>query len=80
MIANYTDFVLFFPLYVDGIPVTLLNFLKALEENPPLQKPTLSVVVNCGFIEPYQNDIAVRMLQLFAKGNGYSNTAQNLHT
>lgn len=71
MIENYSDIVFVFPLYVDSLPVTLLNFLKTLEENAPLKKPTISVVINCGFIEPYQNDIAVKMLQLFARKNGY---------
>lgn len=71
MIENYSDIVFVFPLYADSIPVTLLNFLKTLEEKAPLKKPTISVVINCGFIEPYQNDIAVKMLQLFARKNGY---------
>lgn len=71
MMGNYSDIVFAFPLYVDGIPVTLLNFLKTLEENVPLPKPTISVMINCGFIEPYQNDIAVRMLQLYCRKNGY---------
>ena len=71
MIGNYSDIVFVFPLYADSIPVTLLNFLKTLEENVPCEKPTISVVINCGFIEPYQNDIAVKMLQLFAGKNGY---------
>lgn len=71
MIGNYSDIVFVFPLYADSIPVTLLNFLKTLEENAPLKKPTISVVINCGFIEPYQNDIAVKMLQLFARKNAY---------
>lgn len=71
MIGNYSDILFVFPLYADSIPVTLLNFLKTLEENVPLKKPTISVVINCGFLEPYQNDIAVKMLQLFARKNGY---------
>lgn len=71
MIENYSDILFVFPLYADGIPVTLLNFLKTLEENVPSKKPTISVVINCGFLEPYQNDIAVKMLQLFAEKNGY---------
>ena len=60
-----------FPLYADGIPVTLLNFLKNLEKNPPLQKPTISVLINCGFFEYRQNDTAVNMIELFCKQNGY---------
>ena len=40
---------LVFPLYVDGIPATLLEFLKALEREPPREKPTISLLINCGF-------------------------------
>lgn len=70
-IENYSHIVFVFPLYVDSIPVPLLNFLKTLEENAPLKKPTISVIVNCGFIEPYQNDVAVEMLRSFTTKNGY---------
>jgi len=69
--AGFTDVLLVFPLYADGIPVTLLNFLKVLEKNPPMQKPKVSVLINCGFIEPEQNDIAVKMIQLFCRTYGY---------
>ena len=51
---------LVFPLYVDGIPATLLEFLKALEREPPREKPTISLLINCGFLEPEQNDTAVK--------------------
>lgn len=67
----YSDVVLVFPLYADGIPVTLLNFFKTLEANPPREKPVVSVIINCGFLEPAQNDIAVSMVRLFCKQNGY---------
>ena len=60
-----------FPLYADGIPVTLLNFLKTLEANPPQHKPTVSGSINCGFLEPEQNDVAVQMVGLFCSQNGY---------
>ena len=69
---DFTDVLFTFPLYADGIPVTLMNFLKTLEENPPKQKPRISVLINCGFIEPEQNDIAVKMLRFFCKKQGYS--------
>lgn len=68
---RFTAILLVFPLYADGIPVTLLNFLKTLEQNPPKQKPMVSVLINCGFMEPEQNDIAVKMVQLFCEGQGY---------
>lgn len=66
-----SDLLLVFPLYVDGLPVTLLNFLKTLEKNPPQHKPTVSVLINCGFLEPEQNEVAVSMVELFCAENGY---------
>ena len=60
-----------FPLYADGIPVTLLNFLKTLEENGPRKKPKVSLLINCGFMEPEQNDVAVRIMGLYCRENGY---------
>lgn len=51
-LEHYSDLLLVFPLYADGIPVTLLNFLKTLEEHPPRHRPTVSVLINCGFLEP----------------------------
>ena len=70
-LGDFSDVLLVFPLYADGIPVTLLNCLKNLEKNPPLQKPTISVLINCGFFEYRQNDTAVNMIELFCKQNGY---------
>lgn len=60
-----------FPLYADAIPVPLLNFLKFLEAHPPRQKPTVSVLINCGFLEPEQNEVAVRMMRFFCRKNQY---------
>ncbi len=70
-INGFSHLVLVFPLYADGIPVTLLNFLKRLEQNPPQSKPVISVMVNCGFLEPHQNNIAVKMVRIFCRKNGY---------
>lgn len=68
---GFSDLVLVFPLYADSIPVTLLNFLKVLAENPPRHKPTVHVLINCGFLEPEQNHIAVEIIGLFCRQNGY---------
>lgn len=70
--GEYTDLVLAFPLYADGLPVTLLDFLKTLEAEPPKQKPTVSVLINCGFLEYAQNHTAVEMVALFCRQNGWS--------
>lgn len=69
--ADEVSNVLFvFPLYADGIPVTLLNFLKTWEEYGPRQKPTVSVLINCGFLEAEQNNVAVKMMELYCRENG----------
>lgn len=69
--ADFGDILFVFPLYADGIPVTLLRFLKTLEENPPKSKPVISVLINCGFIEYQQNDVAIEIMKLFCEQNGY---------
>lgn len=69
---QFSDLVLVFPLYADGIPVTLLELLKTLEQNPPKNKPVISVIINCGFLEAEQNDVAVKIIQLFCKQQGYA--------
>lgn len=71
-IDGYTDILFVFPLYADSIPVTFLNFLKFLEENPPKNKPNINVLINCGFIEPTQNTVCIDMIKLFCKQNGYT--------
>lgn len=68
---EYSDVLLVFPLYADSLPVGLLNFLKSLEANPPTRKPVISVLINCGFLEYQQNDVAIQMIRLFCARNGY---------
>ncbi len=70
-LEHFSDALLVFPLYADGIPATLLLFLKTLEQNPPENRPVISVLVNCGFFEYSQNDTAVDMIRLFCRQNGY---------
>lgn len=60
-----------FPLYADAIPVPLMDFMKFLEAHPPEKKPTVSVLINCGFLEPRQNQLAVRMMGLFCGQNQF---------
>ena len=68
---DFPHVLLVFPLYADSMPVTLLHFLKTLEANPPRRRPTISAVVNCGFLEPRQNDVAVEMLRLYCRKTGF---------
>lgn len=70
-VEQASQVLLVFPLYADSVPVPLLRFLNFLEQNPPASRPTISVLVNCGFLEPEQNAVAVRIIQLFCRQNGY---------
>ena len=69
--AECTDLLLVFPLYADGLPSPLLRFLEFLEGAGPEHRPRISVLINCGFLEPHQNDVAVDMVRLFCLENGY---------
>lgn len=66
-----SDVLLVFPLYADAIPVPVLRVFKGLEELPPQNRPTVSVLVNCGFLEPEQCDVAVAMVELFCRRMGW---------
>lgn len=71
MIENYSDIVFVFPLYVDSVPVTLLNFLKAMEDNALLKKPTISVVINLWLYRAYKTTLRLRCYNCLARKNGY---------
>ena len=69
-LQNYTDILLVFPLYADGLPAVLLSFLEVMASRLPAEKPTIHVLVNCGFIEPEQNLVACDILRLFCRQTG----------
>ena len=70
-INYYSDILFVFPLYCDSVPTILLDFLKSLSQYKAEHKPTVHVMINCGFIEPKQNFTAVEIMRLFAKQSGY---------
>ena len=63
---------LVFPLYVDGIPAPLLRLLEAMERYAFRKKPTVHVVLNCGFLEAEQNQIASDQIRLFCRQERFS--------
>ena len=71
-VDDYSDILLVFPLYADSIPTPLMTFLKIMSQSPKTRQPTIHVLINCGFLEPEQNIIAVEMLQFYAKQFGFS--------
>ena len=66
-----SDLLLVFPLYTDGLPSCLMEFLRESLEYPGLPALRVHVVINCGFLEPSQNDVAVDMIRLFCKRGGH---------
>lgn len=68
---DVTQVIFVFPLYVDAIPSTLLAFLKSLENSKLSNKPIVSILINCGFIEYEQNNVAIDMIKFFCKQNGF---------
>lgn len=66
-----TDKVLLvFPLYADALPIPLMNFMKAVD-TAQLNPLKLHILINCGFFEPDQNNIALDILRLFCEKNGF---------
>lgn len=66
-----SDLLFVFPLYADSLPVTLMHFLKEMEKHKFFIKPKVHVIINCGFIEPEQNNTACDMIRIFCKQNGF---------
>lgn len=62
------------PLYVDSLPAELTLALERLAVSPRPEGPApaakLFAVLNCGFAESHQNDLAVEMCRLFAREAG----------
>ena len=48
--ARYHDVLLVFPLYADGIPVSLLNFLKSWQDRLPPKSPAFRCSSTAGFM------------------------------
>lgn len=68
-----------FPLYIDSIPSSLLDFLYCFEDYWINEKqgmrngkkaPDVYAIINCGFIEGRQNINAMRIMQHFAASAG----------
>lgn len=68
----YREVLFVFPLYADGIPSTLLSLWKDIEAAGFVPAGTrMSLIVNCGFYERTQNEVAIKMARLFAKRAGF---------
>ena len=71
-IGKYDELLLAFPLYVDALPVPLMDFLKELAHTGLSPELRVHVMVNCGFLEPEQNRMAVEIIRCFCEANRVS--------
>jgi hypothetical protein len=58
------------PLYVDSLPAELIAVLERLVAVRRGQPGRLMAIVNCGFAEALQNDVALDIYRLFARDAG----------
>ncbi|GFP74514.1 flavodoxin [Clostridium fungisolvens] len=73
VIADSDAIVLAFPLYIDTLPSSVIEFLETLE---PLAKnstkhPKVYTIVNCGFFEGIQTKNAIALLENFCLKTGF---------
>lgn len=64
--------VLAFPLYVDSLPAPLIRFMEAVAARRgasavPSGTPRVAAVIQCGFPEAHQCDVAIGICRLFAE-------------
>jgi multimeric flavodoxin WrbA len=63
--------VLSFPLFADGVPAVLKTLMLKIANARTGTGKGLAVIVNCGFIESHQNDVAIEMCSHFANEAGF---------
>jgi len=63
------------PLYVDSLPAPTIRALEAIAADRWAESvsrvPRFVTLINCGFVEPSQNDTCQRILQRFAERAGF---------
>ena len=68
-LEKYEHIMFIFPLYADTIPAVLIGFLKCFEKAALSENVKIHVIINCGFLEPRQNDTALRTIRYFCEKN-----------
>ena len=63
--------VIFCPLYIDALPSHLLSCLMQIEKARPNKKIRIYGVINCGFYEGRQTDVAFEILENFCNRCGF---------
>lgn len=72
-IEQYDNILFVFPLYVDDIPAVLLGFLKQLNKISFTKTIRAHVLINCGFLEYQQNEVAIEIMHYFFTKNNFTN-------
>lgn len=59
-----------FPLYVDGPPNKVIEFMEYINDNKiDIKDKKIYCIINCGFFEAKQNDVAALIIKNFAINN-----------
>lgn len=68
-IKDIENLIIAFPLYVDGIPSHLLDWMKHIESimKNNINEVRVYIIINCGFIEPHQNRYAIEIMKNWCK-------------
>lgn len=64
-IDSYNRYMLVMPLYADSVPAIVTGFLKKLEKKKISEGKRVDVLINCGFMEPEQNLVAIDVIKMF---------------
>lgn len=70
-LINMDAWVIFTPLYVDALPSHLLSCLMQIENAKPDKRIQVYGVINCGFYEGEQTDVAFAVLRNFCTRCGF---------
>ncbi|MCG8484902.1 MAG: hypothetical protein MJA31_16440 [Clostridia bacterium] len=67
--------ILSFPLYIDALPAHIIKAFELIENrrknNKVTTKQKMMVIVNCGFPEPFHNNVAIDICKCFANRVGF---------
>lgn len=67
---QFSDILIVFPLYVDTIPMVLMEYLKEMG-GVACPKTRFHFIVNGGFFESHQSDIAMKIIEYYCRKNDF---------
>lgn len=69
-LKDYSRILFVFPLYADSLPASLMRFMAGVDSSKILPGTVMGVIINCGFLEPEQNNAALKIMEIFVNSVG----------